>query len=121
MKKLLNTKKFISGLQVFPEAEEDVIGIYVRANTLEDMIAQRKVVAWNTPDARVLALIYKEKLPDKLLATAKQFLGVVSRIQRETGFKIINRYISTDEEKLELLREMCSLFNDSEILSEAIG
>lgn len=107
----INFDKFVNALLVAPEIEDEIIALYSKADLLETMIAQRKIPNYYKPTVQVYQCIHAQNLEGKLIAVAKQTIGVISKAQRETGFRILTRYLATDTEKVEALKEMCDFFN----------
>lgn len=118
---ILDVNKLVLALAEYPEAEDDIVGMYVKGDALSGMISQRCSPNYCRPYSTVYQAIYseKERMKAKYLAVAKQTLGIISRIQRETGFRIITRYVGTDEEKMQVLGELCDFFNDASSLYDA--
>ena len=92
---ILDVNKLVLALAEYPEAEDDIVGMYVKGDALSGMISQRCSPNYCRPYSTVYQAIYseKERMKAKYLAVAKQTLGIISRIQRETGFRIITRYV----------------------------
>ena len=79
-------------------------------NDLSEVFTQLLQTLFNSISGN---LFRKRADESQYLAVAKQTLGIISRIQRETGFRIITRYVGTDEEKMQVLGELCDFFNDA--------
>lgn len=110
MNSAINFDKLVKAMLSAPEMEEEIIALYMRADLLETMIAQRKTPDYFRIPEKVYRCIHAENLESKLTAVSRQMIGVICKAQRKTGFRILKRYLSNDEEKVEALREICSLF-----------
>ena len=83
---ILDVNKLVLALAEYPEAEDDIVGMYVKGDALSGMISQRCSPNYCRPYSTVYQAIYseKERMKAKYLAVAKQTLGIISRMAGKT-------------------------------------
>lgn len=104
-------EKFVNAFRMSAELRDELKRVLEEAEVAEDRMAMRICPDYYHVGANMSCLFFWGDPERQLVSCARQCIGIIAKAQRESGYKIVSRYVNGDEEKVALLHEIEDFLN----------